>query len=181
MRAYLTTIGEPTAKICQEQLIKMGFEVVVLDENESWFEKYTRFLNLAKENCIRIDADVIPNFRLRAVAEDFNKSGYLMGGMRIFDFYKNDLHAGGPVYYSKQGLDIIRANVATLKDTKPETDASRLWGINRFYFCRMDVVGMHGFFQKKDDAKRGLKHKIDKKQIVDVEIELCNELITKFL
>ena len=47
MKAYVTSIRELTTKICCEQLRKFGFEIVLLDQKESWIEKYKKFIQLA--------------------------------------------------------------------------------------------------------------------------------------
>ena len=65
MNAYLCTIGEPTTNLCKSQLERFGFEVVLLDKVEPWIDKYKRVIAMADEDCIRIDADIIPNKNIK--------------------------------------------------------------------------------------------------------------------
>ena len=64
MRAYVTSIGEPTTGICVDQLKRYGFDVILLDSKEPWIRKYRRFICEAVGPCLRIDADVVPNSQI---------------------------------------------------------------------------------------------------------------------
>ena len=71
MKAYLCSVGELTTQICVDQLKLFGFDVILLDEIEPWYDKYKRFIFQTEEDCIRIDADVIPNKNIKLFQTSF--------------------------------------------------------------------------------------------------------------
>lgn len=178
MKAYLCSSGEKTTQICKEQLEKFGFEVVMLDEKESWKDKYLRFINTADDDCIRIDADIIPNGLVKIFAEQITKEHfYLMGQCYGYDFYKNGFGVIGITYYSKEGLDIIRENLDKIDWRRPEATAWRLPKINNRTFSNTEVCGMHGFFQTYEDLKMHEEHKLERKQIDEFDFVLAKKLL----
>ena len=178
MKAYLCSIGQRTTEICKWKLEQMGFEVVLLNEKESWEDKYMKFLMTTNENCIRIDADVIPNITVKDVAEQLEKEEfYLMAQFFGFDFYKNDFGCIGITYYSKKGLQIIRDNLDKIDWRRPEATAWRIPEINNHTYSQTTYCGMHGFFQTKEDLERHKKHKIERKQIEQYDFDLALKLL----
>lgn len=173
MKAYITSIGEKTTDICKEQLERFGYEVEVLDGNENWYDKYKRFIFKANEDCIRIDADVIPNENVKHL-DDFAQ---LMVQAKTYDFYKNNLSVTSPVLYRKEAIDIIRGNWNLVGKSRPETDASRIPELNQWFHTTDWVVGIHGFFQTKEDLKRHLNNKIVRKQLEYYDFLLAEKLI----
>jgi len=157
MKAYLTSIGERTTDLCKWQLERFGFEVVLLDEKEPWFEKYQRFLNTANEDCIRIDADVIPNKKIQGLVMC---EGYLMVQSLVYCFYRNDVTEKSPILYRAEALGIIRRNLNKLDRFRPETGAWRLPEIVNRTWTFETIVGCHGFFQRKEDILRGIENKV---------------------
>ena len=61
MIAYVFSIREKTTDLCVRVLKQNGFKVMLLDGMESIGDKYKRFIEMADEDCIKIDADIIPN------------------------------------------------------------------------------------------------------------------------
>ena len=139
MKAYLTTIGEPTTDLCKSQLEKLGFEVVVIDGMETWEVKYKRFIDMANEDCLRIDADVIlfNDFKLPKF------KGIVMAQFQVVDFNKFKIHTGQPVYYSKGLLDI--AKTLPVSAHRPETSMWRRPEIIKYTKTIKEVVGIHDF------------------------------------
>lgn len=182
MKAYLTSIGEKTTKLCQEQLQRFGFEVVLLDGQEAWINKYKRFIEMANEDCIRIDADVIPNSNIAMIENDlnyaYNKMGQdmLMAQWKCYDFYRNNVGVCSPVYYSKEALDIIKADFNQLDFSRPEATAWRLRRINDRTYTGDLIVGMHGFFQDEQHLSRHLENKIERKQMSEYDFDLAIKL-----
>jgi len=74
MKAFITSIGEKTTKICCEQLSKFGFEIILLDEIEPWINKYKKFINMANEDCLRVDADIIVNEQIKLIGLEKSES-----------------------------------------------------------------------------------------------------------
>jgi hypothetical protein len=173
MKAYLTSIGEKTADICKEQLEKLGLEVVLLDKKESWEDKYRSFINTATEDCIRIDADIIPNENIKELPMKNRMMTQALG----YDFYKNKVGVIGILYYSEKALEIIRNNFDNIDWRRPEATAWRLPEINLKNETIELVCGMHGFFQDKETIERAYKNKIDRKQIKDYDFDLVNKIM----
>ena len=158
MKAFVCSVGERTTHICCEQLKRFGFEVVLLDGKEHWIDKYKRFISIANEECLRIDADIIPNRNIQLVGrEDKNLP---MIQYKLYDFYKNDITIGNPILYRKKALDMIKANTDKLEVGRTETSAWRRIVIETYTSDL--IVGIHGFAQDKETMERAKKHKIDR-------------------
>lgn len=177
MKSYLTTIGEKTTDICKAQLERWGFEVIVLDGLEPWAEKYKRFIDTATEDCIRIDADVIPNRLLKIAVDCQLPRKFLMVQFKAYDFYRNNIGVCSPVYYSAKALEIIRRDFNHLDLRRPEATAWRLPDIEPHTHTSKAVVGMHGFFQKPQDLVRHKFNKVDRKQMGEYDFSLAETLI----
>lgn len=175
MKAYVTSIGEKTTDICCEQLDKFGFEVVLLANKEKWIDKYKRFLGMAKENCIRIDADIVPN-KLIKEAPRFDQTDYLIVDFHTYDFYKNNLSVTSPVYYKEMALQMFRSNLDKITELRPERSMTKLVGEQK-YTCEY-IVGMHGFFQTLNHLKRHRKTKQERRQMekYGYDFELAEKL-----
>lgn len=182
MRAYVTSIGERTTQICCDQLKRRGFDVELLDSIKPWYEKYTEFIFKAKsygKDCVRVDADVIVNrhFTPLNVVEDSElMHNMLMLQYRIFDFYKNDIGAGQPVFYSAAAVQIISQSTECLDRARPETSAWRLPQINKMTRTVDTVVGMHGFYQDEPTIGRAWRNKMERKQMGSFDFELVSQI-----
>lgn len=184
MKAYVTSIGERTAEICCRQLQRFGFQVVLLDKTEPWIHKYTAFIKraaFAGEDCLRIDADVIPNANVARLQQEIDlinsKIPWLyMIQFRGYDFYRNNVGIVSPVFYAKESLPIIAANLDKLDSRRPEASAWRLDEINFNTHTSDLILGMHGFFQDEAHFARHYKHKTDRKQMHEYDFDLAREL-----
>jgi len=175
MNAFVTSIGEKTTGICCQQLRRFGFKVVLLDKKEEWIDKYKRFIDIADEDCIRVDADIIVNKHIKNVGLEDKKA--LMISYWGWDFYKNDMGITSPVFYRKPVFDIIKKNLHKIDARRPETSAWRLPGVVEKTFESQIVVGMHGFFQYDWTVKFAKKNKEDRGQISDYDFNLVNNLM----
>ncbi|HBX15882.1 MAG: hypothetical protein UV20_C0009G0042 [Candidatus Magasanikbacteria bacterium GW2011_GWA2_42_32] len=173
MKAFVTSIREKTTEICCWQLRRYGFEVILLDEQEEWFKKYKRFILMADETCLRIDADIIVNKNIMKL-----ETGHfcLMTQFHCFDFYKNNTGVCSPVLYHKDAIENIRKNIDSLDRERPETSAWRLPAIVKHTFTSNLIVGMHGFFQFEKTMEMAKANKINRKQIEDYDFELVDKL-----
>ena len=175
MKAFLTSIGEATTSICKWQLERFGFEVVLLDKIEPWIDKYKRFLEMADEECLRIDADIIPNERIRI----FQDSGYLRKNALLakaytYDFYANGLMPTAPVYYSKGITKGLKDRITDID--RPETSIWRLRDLHEKAIVLSEVVGIHGFFQARKDIDRGVNNKQVRDQNSQYDFDLLDKL-----
>jgi hypothetical protein len=175
MKAYITSIGERTTDICKWQLERLGFDTVLLDKKESWERKYRKFIETANEDCWRIDADVIVNKKIKKVSGIIYSTA-IMIQFKVFDFYKNDIHIGQPIFYKKEAIDIIKKNIDEIRPDRPEASAWRLEEINPRTYTDDTILGMHGFFQDKETRERARENKIARKQIDDFDFELVEKL-----
>jgi hypothetical protein len=182
MKVYLTTIGEKTTEICREQFERFGFEVIILNKQKCWLEKYKDFVRMAladmdrvgEDCCIRCDADVIVNKQILNLGKEPGDYWFCHGW--VYDFYKNDLHGAGPVFYRREALEIIAAKIDSLINYRPETTASRWPEINEKYFVSQLIVGMHGFFQAGRAFYEAKKNKIERGQIAQYDFDLAQKL-----
>jgi hypothetical protein len=179
MKAYLCSVGQKTTNICKEQLERFGFEVVMLDKKQPWEEKYREFINTANEDCLRIDADIIPNESIKAVYSSYPDA--IMTQFKGYDFYKNDVGIIGVVCYNKEAIKIIKNNLDKIDWRRPEATAWRLREINNHTHTSDMIVGTHGYFQTEEDLERHLKNKTERKQIDDYDFELSRKLLKLFL
>lgn len=161
IKAYVTTIGELTTQLCCEQLERFGYEVVLLDRITSWWDKYLEFIDTASEDCLRIDADIIPNQHVAVCRE----SKALITQFHTYDLYKNDIGITSPLFYRKESLNIIRRNKRLIEQKRPEATAWRIPAVNAFTETSPLVVGLHGFCQDVTTMRRAMNNKLDRKQI----------------
>jgi hypothetical protein len=175
IKAYLCTIGERTTEVCKWQLERLGFDVVVLDEVEPWCVKYGRFIQMADEDCIRIDADVILNDKIILDIDQIPEN-ILMAQFQYFDFYRNEVGVGNPCFYSKACLDILKTKLGDIDEHRPEASAWRLKEINDFTMTCERVCGMHGFFQDNMTIARAKKNKEDRGQINLYDFALVDKI-----
>lgn len=162
MKCFVTSIGEKTTDLCCSQLQKFGFEVVLLDKVEPWITKYESFLLQADEDCLRIDADVLVNKHIVECVDD--PFDFFMIQYKTYDLYRNDVGITSPVRYSKEGLELIRAQISKLSEGRPEATAWRLPKVVDNTFTRDLIVGMHGFFQDDLAVNRAIENKLSRKQ-----------------
>lgn len=181
LKAYVTSIGEKTEIICCEQLVKFGFDVVLLNKRESWENKYKRFIRMAHESnegCLRVDADVIVNEDIKLARLEFEKTeGKLIFSCILYDLYRNGLFTGSPIFYTKKALGIIHRYQSMLHPNRPESSACRLDGINQHKYQSDVIVGMHGFFQNCATIEKAKTNKTDRKQQGLFDFDLVEKLM----
>jgi len=180
MRAFVTTIGEKTTELCIKQLKRYGFEVILLDGKELWASKYTRFIEEADkldEDILRVDADIIVNKNIQEIPYyEYYNSGVSMVQFKHWDFYKNDLGQGNPVWYSAEAIKIIKDYLQYIDPHRPETWAWRLSDIRPYTETSDSVVGIHGIAQSKEDIKRAFEHKKLRGQLQDFDFDLAYKI-----
>jgi hypothetical protein len=175
MRAFITSIGEPTTDLCVWQLKRMGFDITIIRDNRSLGEKLEDIYSQADDDFLRVDADVIVNRSVKAV-EKMNKNLWWVQ-YKTFDMYKLDLTNGGVQYISKKILPALRANISRFKhDDRPESRMYRLEEFDeRWRFKNAEnVVGVHGFGQK--DWQRVKKTKDNRKYSNEYDFVLVERM-----
>ncbi len=177
MKAFVCSVGEKTTQVCCEQLKRFGFDVILLDGKQQWIDKYKRFIKTTNEDCIRVDADIIPNKNVKEIEVDrvANKFGLIT--YTGYDFYKNDIGVIGVVFYRKKVLDILKRNLSILDAKRPETSASRLSEILPYRFNSSLITGSHGLFQDNETMQRAEKNKKERGQLKQYDFNLTYNLM----
>lgn len=167
MKAYVTSIGEPTTRLCIEQLKRHGFEVEVLQDDRPLWAKLKDIYNRADDDFMRVDADVIVNRNLAkfTTLDDFDRDIWWIQG-RCFGWYSQDVIHGGVQFIRREALEHLRLWVDAFQNAeRPETELSRIRAFhNPRRFVSIDtVLGLHGYKQgdyhrdrvKAQKARRG--------------------------
>lgn len=176
MKAYVCTIGEPLTDICAEQLEKFGFEVRLIEGNQPWSDKYANFISMADDDCIRIDADTIPNKEIKQLLRHIPSNADMIQ-FHGYDLYKNKVGITTPIFYSKRAIEFIRDHFNELDLRRPEASAWRLLEKEGFrVLTHLAVVAIHGLYLREEDIKRHKKHKIERKQIEEYDFDLIEKL-----
>lgn len=166
-KAVVLSMGEATTKICCDQLIRYGFDVVLIEGKETMLEKYKLFIEtaikLGEEIIVKVDADVIVNESIKDVKTE-GVTAY-----QTYNFYTNKLGYNGVMVYSKKVLEIIAGKLDYLEVLRPECSANRLKEVNCHLNHLQVVVGLHGFFQTSEDMKRVRHHTLERGHIYDDE------------
>ena len=146
----------------------------MLDEKETWAEKYSRFLNEAKEDCVRIDADIIPNKNIQKIMAYENYGEPLLVQFKTYCFYKNEL-SEGVMFYSKELLEMAK-KMSFVFGSRPETEFWRNKEIFPYTKTDLAICGIHGFFQSNDNMDRSLERKIKRGQVEMYDFELVKKI-----
>lgn len=180
MKAYVTSIGEPTTELCEWALERQGFDVVTIQNNESLGRKLKKIYELAsveEEDFVRVDADVIVNWNAR-YAHRF-ENPYWWQQFMTFDMYKQDLTNGGVQLISHKILPTLLDNIDRfIDDDRPET---RMWRLEAFdgerskFHSSKTVMGIHGFGQKDLGRVRNIKD--GRKYADDYDWELAYKMM----
>lgn len=151
MKSYVFSIGELTTELCCEQLKRLGFDVVLLQDNTTLQEKLKRFYTEAIESgdefAMRADADIIPNNRVKHLKIPQGKGWVCANG---FDWYKQDRGAISIHMLNKETLKKCLAQIDNAKgEVRPETFIWRHPTINP-YTCVSNEYnyGLHGYGQR---------------------------------
>lgn len=181
MKAYITSVGEPTTQLCDWALKRNGWNVELLfDGNTSLADKLEFIYETATEDFLRVDADVIVN---RFCTPDFIKeqmdkqpdTWWLQ--FQCWGWYGQQPIYGGVQFIKIEALEALRSNIKRFKHTsRPETAISR---INEFYnprrFQSVDtLLGIHGYGIK--DLKPIIIQKANRGQSSNYDFELAKRL-----
>jgi hypothetical protein len=179
MKAFVTSIGEPTTDLCVWSLERNGFEVVLLNNGSLLADKLKSIYEQATDDFVRIDADVVvnstftPQFAKNELIPDVWWMQFL-----CFDWLKLDLSYGGVQLITKEALPALRANVDNVHHLdRPETALSRL---EEFYNPRRfesptAVAGLHGF-ALGDHLDRVYRQKEKREYFNTYDFELLTKL-----
>lgn len=172
----MTSIGEPTTRLCCEQLLKYGLELVLLKDSSSLWYKLSEIYRMADDDFLRVDADVIPNRNIKDFWYTFSRGVWWVQGS-VYEWWRQDVSQGGVQFIRKEAIPHLREAVGRFSDAdRPETQLSR---IPAFYEPRRFetspvVSGLHGYGQ--DDLERVKAIKKRRKQLGNYDFELVEKL-----
>lgn len=177
MIAYITTIGEPTTNLCKWSLERNGFEVVVCEGSSTLAAKLRFIYSDAKDDFIRVDADVIPNRNLNpTMIEEYDDPEIWWYQFMTFDWFQQTTGYGGVQYIKKEALPYLKENISKfLDEDRPETAVSRLPELhNPRRFKSEDIImGLHNY---KNDIKRVATVKANRGQSNNYDFELARRI-----
>lgn len=107
MLAYVFSIGEPTTQLCVEALEKNGLEVVLYQDGSRFTEKYKRLMTEAEPPFVRVDADIIVNYRVKEYLEQAKDWSCPYGWV----WWQQDLQPISVMYYSGEVVEIIKPHL----------------------------------------------------------------------
>lgn len=149
MIAFVTSTGEPTTELCRWALERNGFEVIIVQNKKTLWDKLKLIYSLIDEDFVRVDADVIVNNKLTA----YNISSKLENGVwwyqyLTFDWYKQDTTHGGVQFIRKKALQDLRNNID--KFVTSERPESQMYRLDEFENPRRgktipEIMGIHGY------------------------------------
>ena len=183
MKAYVTSIGEPTTKLCCWALERNGFDVFPVKHKESSLgKKLETIYMIAEDDFVRIDADVIVNrdFTPKMLGWlDSKNPDIWWWQFTLFDWFKLDL-TNNTSFIKKEAIPALRANIHKVMHlNRPETEVSRIrefYEPRRFETYRDEIIGLHGYKCDTKSAKK-LKHIRNQQDLYDFEMaERLNRL-----
>lgn len=179
MKAYVTSIGEPTKELCLWALKRNGFKTVLIENETSLASKLKFIYDHASEDFVRIDADVIVNKdftpelmrNIQASIEDV-----WWWQFQVFDWLKLDLtHSIG--FIRQEALPALRLNVDRfLNSNRAETELSRVkefYEPRRFATYNLGIMGIHGY---KTNLKAAKEMKKKRNQLINYDFEMAERL-----
>jgi len=176
MKAYITSIGEPTTDLCVWSIERQGFEPVLVKDKSSFNAKLEFIYNDADDDFIRLDADVIMNHNVQRFIASCPDEIWWLQAMS-FDWWQMDASWGGVQYIKKECLPALRANIGKVQHLdRPESMMYRLPEFHEPRRCEGAeiICGLHGYAQ--DDVKRVMDLKAKRKQLDNYDFVLAQKV-----
>lgn len=182
MKAYVTSIGEPTTDLCVWSLERNGFAVYLLDAPHASLAEKLKWIyeDRPGENFIRVDADVIVN---RYITPQFievyvDNDDTWWTQFITYDWYKQDTTYGGIQFIKKEALPALRNNIDKfINAERPESQMYRLDEFDNPRRCvtfEGRIMGLNGYAQT--DLDRVIETKRRRKQLDNYDFELVERL-----
>jgi len=175
MKVYITSIGESTTGLCKWSLERQGFQVIVLNDPSSLWDKLNRiFSDTDEEDILRVDADVIVNKNIKELVQQ-NK--LLWYQSLTYDWFKQDITHGGIQFIRKETISIIRKHInEAIRMDRPESYLFRLEEFHNPRVCGTfeKVCGLNGY--KQFDKQRVKDVKERRGQMDNYDFELAERI-----
>jgi len=156
MKAFVTSIGEPTTELCLWSLNRLGLETILIEDHKTspttLYEKLEMIFDEVDDDFLRVDADVVVNQNILGLVEQTELWWYQA---LCFGWFAQDLIHGGIQFIRKQALPAIRQHIKEAENQdRPESYLSRLAEFHnpRVFGTYEKVCGIHGF--KQNDTER---------------------------
>lgn len=176
MKAFVTSIGEPTTDLCVWSLQRQGFDVELVQSSSSLWEKLRYIYEVAEGDFLRVDADVVVNKNVKLLSELDTRYVWWYQA-RTYGWFSQDATHGGVQLYGARTLPILRAKIEEARHLeRPETYMSRLDEFHnpRRFETFERLCGLHGY--KQDDYDRIMRIKDRRKQMGNYDFELAKKL-----
>lgn len=177
MIAFVTSIGEPTTDLCQWSLKRNGFEVRCTITKSSLAEKLRVIYDVAEEDFVRVDADVIPNKNLTPDFLKMISQDHIWWYQFLtFDWFKQDVAHGGVQFIKAETIPHLRKHIQEAMDKeRPETYMSRLKVFHnpRRFESHPVVMGLQNY---NNDMERVRATKIRREQQSLYDFELAEKI-----
>lgn len=176
MKAWITSIGEPTTDLCRWSLERLGFEVEVLESDSLLGNKLKWIYDHSDEDFLRIDADVVPNKNVLRLIKDQPNAWWVQG--QVYDWYAQSVINGGVQVIRKVAIPFLRDEIYRhIRAERPETEMYRLEQFHNPRRCLSSeiVCGVHGWGQ--NDLDRVKETKLRRSQYENYDWELAERMI----
>lgn len=175
MIAYITSVGEPTTDLCSWSLKRQGFEVVVVDGATTLWEKLRLIFTDARDDFIRVDADVVVNQNIRGVILQDLAWWYQT---YTFDWFKQDITHGGIQFVRQPAIAPALKHIDEAREkNRPESYLYRLAEFHEPRRCETwpTICGLHGYKQD-GHLPRVMETKRERDYFVSYDFELAAAL-----
>jgi len=176
MKAFITSIGEPTTELCKWSLERQGIEAEVVKGDDTFNAKLEYIYHEANDDFLRVDADVIVNRNLASLIAECPEEIWWYQSMS-FDWWRQDTGYAGVQYIKKQCLPFLRKHISEVQHLdRPESLMYRLEEFHNPRRCASSGIlcGLHGWGQNDADRVEALKRK--RNQMDNYDFELARRL-----
>lgn len=177
MKAYITSIGEPTTDLCVYTVERNGFEAVLIqDANTTLAQKLKQIYEQADDDFIRIDADVVMNKTLNTKSVVSYQNDKVWTQFKTWDWLQQSVCHGGVQFIRKAALPVLRKNIDTFMEAeRPESQMFRLDEFHNPRKCETSnwIVGLHAY---KSDLEAVKIVKTRRKQLDNYDFDLVERL-----
>lgn len=174
MIAYVTSIGETTTELCVWSLERQGFEVRLIQDRSSLWDKLKRIFSEADNDFLRVDADVVVN---RNVNELIKQNELVWYQAKTFGWFSQDVINGGIQFVRKEAINTVNSHInEAMFLHRPESYLYRLKEFHEPRVCGTfdKVCGIHGY--KQIDKDRVKQVKAERGQLANYDFELAERL-----
>lgn len=178
-RIFVFSIGEATTDLCMWALERYGMEPILYQDNTSLQQKLARFYKEPGDSLMRIDADIIPNKNVMALAKYRFRKGDWWVQTTGFGWYQQRPITISVCKMTRQAADIASQHIDEAADQlRPETAMWRLPEFHNPRRCRViDLfTGVHGYGQSEKDIERVRQMKTYRGQEQNYDWKMINKM-----